>query len=170
MWHAFERNEDLRLFSDTGFQIDSNMNKLFFSLRYLCNTAKGVPLTGLAITVNRMIDDRGAEGARRHMIALGNPVPVAEEWIAYAQEARKLSQRNIPYAEVAQLVAETRPLIDLYQQLQKRKVDDSNRQRFLVEAVTILDVIKSRMSGENHLTMARNEDLKVPYEKFRNEM
>ncbi|MGP0565435.1 MULTISPECIES: hypothetical protein [unclassified Nitrospina] len=170
LWHAFERNDKLRPFSDTGFQIDSNTNKLFFALRYLCKTAKGVPLTGLAISVSRMIEDRGVEGARQHMIQLGNPKAVADEWVEYAQEAKRIADRNIPYEEVGRLVLQTRPLIDLYQELLARKVDDSNEQKFLSEAVTLLDVVKSRMSGESHLAMARTEDLQVPYEKFRNEM
>lgn len=170
MWHAFERNEKLRPFSDTGFQIDSNMNKLFFALSYLCKTAKGVPMTGLAITVDRMIEHRGVEGTRKHMIQLGNPESVTDQWIKYAQEAKRIADRNIPYEEVGRLVLQTKPLIDLYQELLARKVDESNEQKFLSDAVTLLDVIHSRMSGESHLAMARTEDLQVPYEKFRNEM
>ncbi|MCF8719502.1 hypothetical protein [Nitrospina gracilis] len=170
MWHAFERNEKLRPFSDTGFQIDSNMNKLFFALSYLCKTAKGVPMTGLAITVDRMIESRGVEGTRKHMIQLGNPESVTDQWIKYAQEAKRIADRNIPYEEVGRLVLQTKPLIDLYQELLARKVDESNEQKFLSDSVTLLDVIHSRMSGESHLAMARTEDLQVPYEKFRNEM
>lgn len=169
-WHAFERNDGLRPFSDTGFQIDSNMNKLFFALRYLCQTAEGVPMTGLAITVSRWIDDKGVEGARQQMVDLGNPEAVAKEWIDYAQEARKIANRKIPYAEVEVLIARTRPLIDLYQDLLERKVDEASQQKFLTDAVTLLDVIQTRMSQEDHLAMARKEDLQVPYEKFRDDL
>jgi len=169
-WHAFERNDGLRPYSDTGFQIDSNLNKLFFALRYLCNTAEGVPMNELAIKVSRWIDDKGPEGARRQMIQLGNPDPVAKQWIEYAQEARKIADRKIPYEEVEVLIARTRPLIDLYEDLLERKVDDGNQQRFLTDAVTLLDVIKSRMEQEDRLAMARKEDLQVPFEKYQNEM
>ena len=169
-WHAFERSDALRPFSDTGFQIDSNMNKLFFALRYLCKTAEGVPMTGLATTVSGWIDDKGVDGARQQMIELGNPEEVAQEWVDYAQEARKIANRKVPYKQVEALIAKTRPLIVLYQDLLERKVDDSNQQRFLTDAVTLLDVIQSRMEKDDPLAMARTEDLQVPYEKFRNEM
>lgn len=170
IWHAFERNEGLRPFSDTGFQIDSNLNKLFFALSYLCKTADGVPMTGLAITVSRWIDDKGVEGAQKQMVQLGNPETVAKEWIEYAQEARKIANRKIPYAEVEVLIVRTQPLIDLYKDLLERKVEESNQQKFLTDAVTLLEVIKTRMEQESYLAMARKEDLQVPYEKFRSQM
>jgi hypothetical protein len=143
---------------------------MFFALRYLCKTAEGVPMTGLAITVSRWIDDKGVDGARQQMVELGNPEPVAKEWIDYAQEARKIANRKIPYAEVDVLIARTGPLMDLYQDLLERKVDESNQQQFLTDAVTLLDVINTRMKQEEHLAMARKEDLQVPYEKFRNDL
>ena len=55
MWHAFERNMDSKPYSFNGMQLDSNINKMFFSLKYLCQTLQGVPLNDLAIKLNKLI-------------------------------------------------------------------------------------------------------------------
>ena len=65
-WSMFERSSLIKSYSDNGMQIDSNMNKLVFSLRHLCKTAQGVPQNDLAIKVNSIIDQMGKEKAREH--------------------------------------------------------------------------------------------------------
>jgi len=170
MWHAFERSDAVRPYSDNGVQLDSNMNKLFHALGHLCRTANGVPQTGLAMTVNRDIDKMGVEGTRNQMVELGNPIKVVDEWIEYALAAKKNSKRKVPYPTIEELIRKTQPLIDLYAELLSRKLDDSNQQQFLSDAVTLLAVVNGLMSEDTHLTMARAEDLQVPYEQYRNEM
>ncbi len=170
LWHAFERSEAVRPYSDNGVQLDSNMNKLFHALGHLCRTANGVPLTGLAITLNREIQEKGVEGKRNEMVELGNPEKVVDEWIEYAQSAQKLANRKVPYPTVEELMRKTQPLIDLYVDLLNRKLDESSQQQFLSDAVTLLAVVNGMMQNDTHLVMARTEDLQVPYADYRNEM
>lgn len=170
LWHAFERSDAVRPYSDTGVQLDSNMNTLFHALGYLCRTANGVPQNDLARMVNRDIDKLGVEGTRNEMVELGNPKEIVDEWVDYALIAKKLAKRKVPYPTIEELIRKTQPLIDLYEDLLKRKLDESTQQQFLSDAVTLLAVVNTTMSDDTHLAMARKEDLQVPYEGYRNEM
>ena len=170
MWHAFERTAAVRPYSDHGFQLDSNMNKLFHALLHLCRTANGVPQTDLAMMVNRDIEEKGVEATRLEMVELGNPTKVVDEWIEYALTARKIATRKVPYPTIEELIRKTRPLIDLYEDLLNRQLDESSQQKFLSDAVTLLAVVNGIMNENTHLAMARAEDLQIPYENYLNEM
>jgi hypothetical protein len=53
-------------------------------------------------------------------------------------------------------------LIDLYKELLNRKVDESNKDAFLSDSVTLLAVIKSRLANEPRVVMAMKEDTEAP--------
>ena len=43
-WHVFERGTEAKKYSNYGMQIDSQLNRLVFSLKHICRGAKGMPL------------------------------------------------------------------------------------------------------------------------------
>ncbi|NIW05182.1 MAG: hypothetical protein GWN10_04975, partial [Nitrospinaceae bacterium] len=96
-WHAFERSPLAKPFSNNGMQLDSNLNKLVFSLRYLCRTAQGVPLNSLAKRVGAIMDEKGKENAREHFIEVVGEAPKdVDDWINYTEFARKNQTRKVP--------------------------------------------------------------------------
>ena len=162
-WSMFERSELIRPYSNNGMQIDSNMNKLVFSLRHLCQTAQGVPQNPLASKVNHTIEQMGIEKTRQHFIQVVGEAPKdVDLWIAYAEFALKNSKRTVPYAEIQTLILKTRPLIDLYQDLKTRKVEEGNKDDFLSDSATLLAVIKDRLVNEPRVAMAMKEDTEPP--------
>ena len=162
-WSMFERTDLLKPYSDNGMQIDSNMNKLVFSLRHLCQTARGVPQNPLASKVNSAIDQMGKEQARELFIEVVGEAPDdVDLWLEYAEFARKNSTRQVPYAEIQELILKTRPLIDLYQDLLNRKVEEGNKDDFLSDSITLLAIIKDRLANEPRVVMAMKEDSEPP--------
>ncbi len=162
-WSMFERSELIKPYSDNGMQIDSNMNKLVFSLRHLCQTARGVPQNPLASKVNSTIDQMGKEQAREHFTEVVGEAPEdVDLWIEYAEFARKNSKRKVPYAEIQELILKIKPLTDLYQDLLNRKVEEGNKDDFLSDSVTLLAVIKNRLMNEPRVVMAMKEDTEPP--------
>ena len=162
-WSMFERSALIRLHSNNGMQIDSNMNKLVFYLRYLCRTAHGVPEDDLAQRVNVMIERIGKEKAREHYTQVVGEAPAdVELWLQHAEFSRKNATRKVPYSEIQALILKTQPLIDLYQNLWDRKVDESNKDAFLSDSVTLLTIINHRIANEPHVVMAMKEDTEVP--------
>jgi hypothetical protein len=162
-WSMFERSALIRSYSNNGMQIDSNMNKLVFSLRHLCRTARGVPPNNLAIKVNGFIDKMGKEKTREHFTEVVGEAPEdVDLWLKHAEFSLKNATRKVPYSEIQELILKTQPLINLYQNLWDRKVDESNKDAFLSDSVTLLAVIKSRLANEPRVVMAMKEDTEPP--------
>lgn len=162
-WSMFERSALIKPYSNNGMQIDSNMNKLVFSLRHLCRTAQGVPPNDLAIKVNEFIDKMGKEKTREHFTEVVGEAPEdVDLWLQHAEFSRKNATRKVPYPEIQELILKTQPLIDLYKNLWDRKVDESNKDEFLSDSVTLLAVIQSRLVNEPRVVMAMKEDTEPP--------
>jgi hypothetical protein len=162
-WSMFERSTLIKPYSNNGMQIDSNMNKLVFSLRHLCRTAQGVPQNELALKVNTLIDQMGKEKAREHFTEVVGEAPAdVDLWLKHAEFSRKNMTRKVPYSEIQALILKTQPLIDLYRNLWDRKLDESNKDDFLSDSVTLLAVINSRLVNEPRVVMAMKEDTEAP--------
>ncbi len=162
-WGMFERSDWIKPYSDNGMQIDSNLNKLMFSLRHLCQTAQGVPQNPLALKVNSLVDKMGKEKAREHFIEVVGEAPAdVDHWLEFAEFARQNTTRKVPYSEIQTLILKTQPLIDLYKDLLDRKVEESNKDAFLSDSVTLLTVIKDRLTTEPRVVMAMKEDTEIP--------
>ena len=162
-WSMFERSALVKPYSDNGMQIDSNMNKLVFSLRHLCRTAQGVPQNELALKVNAVIDQMGKEKAREHFTEVVGEAPEdVELWLKHAEFSKKNVTRKVSYSEIQELILKTQPLIDLYRNLWDRKVEESNKDDFLSDSVTLLSVINSRLVNEPRVVMAMREDTEAP--------
>jgi len=162
-WGMFERSTLIRPYSNNGMQIDSNLNKLVFSLRHLCQTAQGVPQNPLALKVNSVVDQMGKEKAREHFIEVVGEAPEdVDLWLKHAEFSRKNATRKVPYSEIQALILKTQPLIDLYKDLLVRKVEESNKNAFLSDSVTLLAIIKDRLATEPRVVMAMQEDTEPP--------
>jgi hypothetical protein len=162
-WSMFERSALIKSYSNNGMQIDSNMNKLVFSLRHLCRTAQGVPPNDLANKVNEVIDQMGKEKAREHFTEVVGEAPAdVDLWLKHAEFSRKNETRKVPYSEVQELILKTQPLIDLYKNLWGRKVDESNKDAFLSDSMTLLTIINDRLAQEPRVVMAMKEDTEAP--------
>jgi len=162
-WSMFERSALIKPYSNNGMQIDSHLNKLVFSLRHLCQTAQGVPQNDLALKVNAVIDQMGKEKAREHYTEVVGEAPEdVELWLKHAEFSLKNTTRKVPYSEIQALILKTQPLIDLYKDLWDRKVDESNKDAFLSDSITLLAVIKNRLANEPRVVMAMKEDTEAP--------
>ena len=159
----FERSTLVKAYSDNGMQIDSNMNKLVFSIRHLCRTAKGMPQSELSIKVNEIIDQMGKEKAREHFTEVVGEAPAdVDLWLNHAEFSKQNTKRKVPFSEIQELILKTQPLIDLYKDLWDRKVEEGNKDSFLSDSVTLLAVIKSRLTSEPRVVMAMKEDTELP--------
>ncbi len=162
-WSMFERSVLIKPYSDNGMQIDSNLNKLVFSLRHLCQTAQGVPQNDLALKVNALIDQMGKEKTREHFIEdVGEAPEDVELWLNHAEFSKKNTTRKVPYSEIQELIRKTQPLLELYKDLLNRKVSESNKDAFLSDSITLLAIIKDRLANEPRVVMAMHEDTEAP--------
>ena len=161
-WHVFERVAEAKIYSDYGMQIDSQLNRLVFSLKHICRGAKGMPLDAWGTNKVEELQKYGKEKMRKVYIDLGNPPADVDIWVAYAERALESRKRNIPYSEIGESILRTENLVNLYEELSLRKVDEASLNTFYSDASTLLDVIKNSLKSDPRVALAIQEDNLLP--------
>ena len=163
MWGAFERNVDSKPYSFYGMQLDSNVNKMVFSLRYLCQTSEGVPLNNVAIEFKKLMQDHGREEAVKILLSRGEHPEDIEVFLNYEEFARKIRERKIDFKVISPRLDQAERLIDLYEELSNKSIDEQSTDTFLSNSVTLLKVMNEFLQTDQMMVMALNEDGLVPY-------
>ena len=161
-WHVFERVAEAKIYSDYGMQIDSQLNRLVFSLKHICRGAKGMPLDAWGTNKVEELKRYGKEKMRKSYIDLGNPPADVDIWVAYAERALESRKRNIPYSEIGESILRTENLVNLYEELSLRKVDEASLNSLYSDASTLLDVIKNSLKSDPRVALAIEEDNLLP--------
>ena len=163
MWGAFERNVGSKPYSFYGMQLDSNVNKMVFSLRYLCQTSEGVPLNNVAIEFKKLMQDHGREEAIKILLSRGEHPEDIEVFLNYEEFARKIRERKIDFKVISPRLDQAERLIDLYEELSNKSIDEQSADTFLSNSVTLLKVMNEFLQTDQMMVMALNEDGLVPY-------
>ena len=163
MWGAFERNVGSKPYSFYGMQLDSNVNKIVFGLRYLCQTSEGVPLNNVAIEFKKLMQDHGREEAVKILLSRGEHPEDIEVFLNYEEFARKIRERKIDFKVINPRLDQAELLIDLYEELSNKSIDEQFTDTFLSNSVTLLKVMNEFLQTDQMMVMALNEDGLVPY-------
>jgi hypothetical protein len=170
MWSAFERNVGTKPYSFNGMQLDSNTNKMIFGLRYLCQTAEGVPLNSVAIEFKKLIKDHGRKETKKILISRGEHLQDIEKFLNYTEVAHKLNDRKIDYNLISPLFGRAENLIDFYEEISKRTINEKSIDVYLSDSVTLLKVITEFIHSDQVMSIALNEDAQVPYRHIDQDM
>ena len=170
MWGAFERNVGSKPYSFYGMQLDSNVNKMVFSLRYLCQTSEGVPLNNVAIEFKKLMQDHGREEAVKILLSRGEHPEDIEVFLNYEEFARKIRERKIDFKVINPRLDQAELLIDLYEELSNKSIDEQSTDTFLSSSVTLLKVMNEFLQTDQMMVMALNEDGSVPYHHIDQDM
>ena len=170
MWGAFERNVDSKPYSFYGMQLDSNVNKMVFSLKYLCQTSEGVPLNNVAIEFKKLMQDHGREEAIKILLSRGEHPEDIEVFLNYEEFARKIRERKIDFKVISPRLDQAERLIDLYEELSNKSIDEQSADTFLSNSVTLLKVMNEFLQTDQMMVMALNEDGLVPYHHIDQDM
>ncbi len=164
LWHTFERSPEVRPHSDIGMQLDSNLNKMVFAIRHLCRTAKGLPMDNVARFVSEKVTAVGRDAAKDELVKLGNPPADVDIWIEHAEYRVNNQKRDLDFQSIERLIVQTEPLIDFYEELSGRSVDEGSSAKFLSDAATLLDAVNGQLTHEHYFVLALKEDKETPYE------
>jgi hypothetical protein len=171
VWHAYEKVAKAKPYSDYGMQLDSQTNRLVFSLKHICTNAQEIRLSGWGAQTVRRYESMGKEGYINHFITLGEVPGDINRWVEFAEFAIKSRDRKVPYSEIGESIAKSRRLLDLYDDLSQRKVsDDTTLQTFLTEGATLLSVINESFTADPRLMLALQYEELFPFEDIKGEM
>jgi len=164
VWHTFERAPEVRPFSSQGMQIDSQTNKMVFAFKHLCDSARGLPKTGLAMVLTHSLKSRNRDELKKELLRLGEAEADVDKWLAHQKYYQENSDRNLSYTSIAALIAKGNSLLKYYEELSKRQVDASNKDAFLTDAETLLQVLNEMLASEKYMALALREDNAMPNE------
>jgi len=171
VWHAYEKVAKAKPYSNYGMQLDSQTNRLVFSLKHICENADKVNLTGWGEVTVQKFEELGEEGYRNYFLALGEVKGDIDNWVRFARFAIESRNRKVPYSEIGESLAQSKRLIDLYDELSQRKInDDTGLQTFLTEGATLLSVIKESFTTDPQLVLALQYEKLLPFEDLKGEM
>ena len=171
VWHAYEKVEKAKPYTNYGMQLDSQTNRLVFSLKHICQNAQEIRLSGWGAETVRRYESMGKEGYINHFITLGEVQGDIDRWVQFAEFAIQSRDRKVPYSEIGESIAKAGRLIDLYDDLSKRKItDDATLQKFLTDGSTLLSVINESFSSDPRIMLALQYEELFPFEDIKGEM
>ena len=158
LWHSFEKVVEAKKYSDYGMQLDSQLNRMVFSLKYICRATKGIPLDGWSRTIVSQIEKDGKEKAYEYYINLGRDRHDVEKWISFGEMAIESKKRNISYESVSQSISRSANMVSLYEELSLKVLDEESFKSFLTQASTLLSVIKDSFVSDSNIAISIKEE------------
>ena len=163
LWGYFEKDSFLRKHSTQAIQLDSRINKIFFTLNYLCDTKNGVPLNDLATYISRSITNKGGAVFKAELITLGKTSQQIENWFEFFEYAQSHRFRTLDSSAIRTTINRSIPLIKNYTSLTKN-IDRPNSSKVLLKKTrTLIAQIDSFFSSDPYITQALDEISHVPY-------
>ena len=158
LWHIFESVKEIKEYTNYGMQLDSQMNRLVLSLKYLCRATKGMPLNGWGREKVEQLQKWGKEKMREKYLALGDAEGDIEIWVKYAEIAIESKKRNIPFSQLRGSISRSKNMVTMYEELSLRKINEDNKKSFYLEASTLLSAIKDSLKSDPNIALAIKEE------------
>ena len=137
LWGYFEKDLFLRKHSTQAIQLDSRINKIFFTLNYLCETKDGIPLNDLATYISRSIADKGEAAFKAELIILGKTPKQIKNWFDFFLFAQRHRLRTLNSSTIRASINKATPLISNYVSLEKN-INQSKQSKVILENVVAL--------------------------------
>ncbi|MBT3875298.1 MAG: hypothetical protein HOF68_04600 [Nitrospina sp.] len=170
VWGAYEAVMKAKPYSDYGMQLDSQTNRMVFSLQHICKNSQERKLGGWGADTVQRYESLGKEGFQNYYIELGEVLGDIDRWVRFAEFAIQSRNRQIPYSKIGESIARAKTLVDLYDDLSQRKIDDTNMQTFLTEGATLLSVINESFPSDPQLMLALQDEEILPFDDIEGEM
>ena len=163
LWGYFEKDLFLRKHSTQAIQLDSRINKIFFTLNYLCETKDGIPLNDLATYISRSIADKGESAFKAELIIFGKTSKQIKGWFNFFKFAQSHRFRTLNSSTVRATINKAIPLINNYVSLEKN-INQSRQSKIILKNAAALRVQIDRfLSNDPYITQALDEISHVPY-------
>ncbi len=168
MWGHIEQ-ADLKEYSPIGMQLDSKVNKMMFSLRYICETAKGKPETDLARYVREGLEEKGEKKFREHLKLLGEAPEDIDKLINFGKFSQEIKNRDIDYSTVHRTILFGELYVNKYDEFAKNLLKENAKNNALPNVMALHDAVTDFIASDEFVAMSLHEDLQSP-QKFPGQM
>ncbi|MBT5377371.1 MAG: hypothetical protein HOL15_11195 [Nitrospinaceae bacterium] len=170
-WHAYEKVAEAKPYSNYGMQLDSQTNRLVFSLKHLCINAHEFRLDGWGQSTVKSFESLGKEGFRKHFLFLGNAPADVEKWVRFSEYSIKHRGRKVAYSKIGETLARAKTMIDFYEGLSQSKIEgETSLKTFLTEGSSLLSVINESFTTDPQMVLALADEAMLPFEDLKGQM
>jgi len=163
MWRYFEKDPSLRNYSGKAIQLDSRISKIFFTLEYLCETQKGIPLNDLAVYLSRNLIGKSVDTFKDELRLLGKTNQEVNIWFDFLEYAHKNKSRTLNFSKIQDTIKQTTPLIKEYNKLTNYLAKEDSPKFLQKKINTLLVNIDYFLSSNSYIAQALKEMSNAPY-------
>ena len=124
----------------------------------------------MAIEFKKLLQDYGREETTKILISRGEHPEDIENFLNYEEFARKINTRKIDFQMINLRLDQAERLINLYEELSKKSMNEQAIDAFLSNSVTLLKVMNEFIQTDQVMVMVLNEDALVPYRHIDQDM
>lgn len=163
IWGLFEQNFSLATNSSMALQLDSNINKIIVSLKYLCDTQNGVPLNELARYVNKGVAELGeARFKKEHMNFGKTPVEI-DRWLKYTKRALSNRDRKLDGDQIKKSIQDAEIYLNKYWQLSQELANHKADNPLESEINRMNREIDRFLTADAYVSQSIFERSQIPY-------
>ncbi|MFQ5450389.1 MAG: hypothetical protein ACE5E9_07140 [Nitrospinaceae bacterium] len=163
IWALFQRSPALRSHSSEAIQLDSKINKIILTLKYLCDTRDGVPLNELARYVTESLAEKGKTTFSKELIIQGKPEAEIKRWFEYTRYAQTITARKLDFERVKKTITDSKSYLRKYQDLSRELEEKDSANPVLQETVTLSRDIDQFLANDAYMSLAINENSRIPF-------
>ncbi|MFQ5444080.1 MAG: hypothetical protein ACE5EK_05630 [Nitrospinales bacterium] len=158
-----EKNPQLRNQSTLGLRLDSDINKMMNTLKYLCETENGVPLNDLARFVTYNLEKMGEKNFKENQVNLGRPPAEVDIWIKFGLSAKQLQHRTLDADSVRNSIQAGSVLLKKYQELAQRIMDEKTIETVIKDIESFSMEVQEFFSSDPNFIIAIKETSQIPF-------
>ena len=163
MWGYFEKSSLLRKHSVEAIQLDSRINKIFFTLIYLCETQNGIPLNDLAIYISRNLNEKSEDVFKAELLVLGKTSQEIDNWFNFLKYAQNHKFRTLEISTIRNTIKESAFFIKSYVKLAENITRVASPDLLLNQIRALVINIDHFFSNAPYIIQALEEISHVPY-------
>ena len=163
LWENFEKDPILQKHSSQAIQLESRINKIFFTLNYLCKTKDGIPLNDLATYLSQSISEKGEAAFKEELINLGKTTQQIKNWFIFYKYAQNHRFRTLDSSLIQSTINRSIPLINNYTSMAKNINHAKSSESIFKKTLKLIDQIDAFLSSDLYINKALDEISHVPY-------
>jgi hypothetical protein len=163
LWESFEKDSFLKEHSSAAIQLESRINKIFFTLSHICKTKDGIPLNDLASYISLSISDKGRTSFKEELIALGKTNQQIESWFVFFEYAQRHRFRTLDSSVIRKTIDQAIPFINKYTSIAIMIKQSKSPEILFKMTRTLISQIDVFFSSDPYIIQALEEISHVPY-------
>ena len=152
----------MRSRSVEALQLDARTRQIISTLKYLCQTQNGVPLSELAEFVSENLRKMGEEEFTQELVVLGKNKDDIKIWLKHTKTAEKNLHRKLSTDGIEKSITRANPILESYGKLY-HQLADGDLQGISASTHSLMEHITEYFGNDPYFVQATNEIMAVPF-------